>query len=264
MIPELKRLLPTPVKSAGKAVLGLMDPALTTLYRTGPLPPRYLRNRVGTAHPPVFIREGQNCARSIKESLAAIDRPLECFDSVLDFGCGCGRTLRHIKAKNISGCDVDAEAIAWMQRNAMGTFKANSFEPPLPFLDLSFDLIYSISVFTHLNELSQFEWLKEIKRVLRPGGIAALSVQGEHGMNRFQRGEIAISQEMLGRLRGRSLTEGFIFEPYEILDYLEGKTYGVTFHSEEYIRSAWSSCFKVVDIIPGIVDNLQDMVLLTH
>jgi ubiquinone/menaquinone biosynthesis C-methylase UbiE len=51
--------------------------------------------------------------------------------------------------------------------------------PPLEYEDSKFDLIYSMSVFTHLDEYRQFQWLIELKRVLREDGILIITVYDE-------------------------------------------------------------------------------------
>ena len=51
------------------------------------------------------------------------------------------------------GSDVDGPAIAWAQEHLpQAQLKHEPYRPPLPYEDESFDLVYSISIFTHLNE----------------------------------------------------------------------------------------------------------------
>lgn len=102
---------------------------------------------------------------------------------MLDFGCGCGRTLRWFNGSepHLHGTDIDAEAIGWCQKNLhFADFEMNEGLPPLDYADETFDLIYAISVFTHLDEERQFLWLDELKRATKPGGIVLLTVHGEH------------------------------------------------------------------------------------
>jgi SAM-dependent methyltransferase len=95
---------------------------------------------------------------------------------VLDFGCGVGRVLRHFAPQTAEaefwGADIHEPSIRWLAENSAGIFgavKTESF-PSLPFPANHFDLIYSISVFTHVYE-NWAEWLAEIRRVLVPGGL---------------------------------------------------------------------------------------------
>lgn len=76
------------------------------------------------------------------------------------------------------GTDIDGESIDWCQSKLghMATFTVNGFWPPLPFADGFFDVIYSISVFTHLPEDMQTAWLAELRRVAKPGGLLLLTV----------------------------------------------------------------------------------------
>ena len=45
----------------------------------------------------------------------------------------------------------------------------NAAEPPLPYEDGSFDFLYSISIFTHLDEPLQLPWMQELTQSRPPG-----------------------------------------------------------------------------------------------
>ena len=235
-----------------------------------PLPPMRLRARVGSRSARVFLSAGRRCADALRHAARThLGAEVASFARVLDFGCGCGRTLRHFAPKAIEGCDVDAEAIAWMQRNVGTTqFAANRFEPPLPWPDETFDLVYSVSIFTHLDEKTQLAWLAELARVLKPRGCALLTVQSEHALSMFLTDAIYSTASMKSRLGGRGSIEangGFLFEPYEVDKdkHFPGVTeYGLAFHSRAYIDRMWSRHFDVLGTEIGSVDGLQDVVAL--
>ena len=147
-----------------------------------PIPPAELRYLVSgdpndTASS--FFDMGSLCARRIVESLNKADVEIDSFDAILDFGCGCGRTIRHFrtlgKAK-LYGTDYNPTLIDWCHRNLpFGRFGLNQLHPPLVYPGEAFDLVYAFSVFTHLPESLQFSWMKELSRVLRPAGYLVIS-----------------------------------------------------------------------------------------
>jgi len=102
---------------------------------------------------------------------------------VLDFGCGAGRTLRHFidvaRSCELWGCDIDGASIAWLQEQLcppLNVFR-NGTEPPLPHPDGTFDLIWAVSVFTHLTD-TWSRWLLELRRVLADDGLIYLTFMG--------------------------------------------------------------------------------------
>jgi SAM-dependent methyltransferase len=236
-----------------------------------PIPPMRLRARVGNRSAFDFLRAGESCADALRTAARNhLQLDVATASRILDFGCGCGRTLRHFHPLPVEGCDVDAVAIAWMQRHiGAERFAANRFDPPLPWFENTFDLVYSISIFTHLDEQSQRDWLRELARVLKPGGSALLTVQSEHALSMFLEDAIYSSASMKQRLAAYGSLEkagGFIFEPYDVdtARYFPGvtKAYGLTFHSTGYIERVWGEYFEVRGIDVGSVDGLQDVVAL--
>ncbi len=148
-----------------------------------PVPPARLL-MLTTASPSVewFIQSGREGADSIRELLDRHDIPIARIGTMLDFGCGCGRVLRHWAdlPAEVHGCDYNAALVNWCQRRlAFARFETNGLEPPLPYTTASFDLVYALSVFTHLPEPLQGQWVAELARVLRPGGHLIISTHGE-------------------------------------------------------------------------------------
>jgi ubiquinone/menaquinone biosynthesis C-methylase UbiE len=105
---------------------------------------------------------------------------------ILEWGCGPGRIVRHLAelAGNLGiecfGTDYNRVSIEWCSRAIMGvTFAVNDLCPPLSFPDNFFDVIYSVSVFTHLSEQMHYAWLKENFRVVKDGGLIIFTTQGD-------------------------------------------------------------------------------------
>jgi SAM-dependent methyltransferase len=101
--------------------------------------------------------------------------------AMLDFGVGCGRVARHWAGIDVDvhGCDYNPQLVEWCRRNLPHvTARANGLEPPLPYDDEQFDLVYALSVFTHLTEPQQRAWMAELRRVTRPGGLVLFTTHG--------------------------------------------------------------------------------------
>jgi SAM-dependent methyltransferase len=104
--------------------------------------------------------------------------------TILDFGCGVGRTLTAFwdvrEEITAYGCDIDRASIDWANEhlNPPFTFVACDEVPPLALPDRTFDLVYAMSVFTHITD-HWADWIVELHRVLKPGGVLVASILNE-------------------------------------------------------------------------------------
>jgi SAM-dependent methyltransferase len=181
-----------------------------------PVPPARLRllvdGRSGDAGH--FLRVGRRMFESIRDAVAESGTDPGGLGAVLDFGCGCGRVARHwarLEGPEIHGCDYNPELVAWCHDSLPFLFATrNALAPPTPYVSGSFDLIYALSVFSHLDEALQAQWLAEYRRLLRPGGLLVLSLLGDSlryrlhpaELRRYDRGELVVQRP---RLAGRNL-----------------------------------------------------------
>jgi SAM-dependent methyltransferase len=241
--------------------------------RAAAVPPLRLRTRVGTPGASDFIVSGRESAEDLAGALRSTGRRLDEFGSVLDFGCGPGRVLPHIAALAPStacaGCDVDGASIAWARRRYPDIrWAVNTYMPPLPWLDESFALVYSVSVFSHLGETLQDGWLAEIRRVLRPGGVALLSTHGGYAFEQFRSGSVTTRWCPPGAFERPPLSASeCVFVPYRrsIWNRADlpgiGPQYGLAFHGDEYVRTRWTDGLEIVDILPHAMTRWQDIVV---
>ena len=244
-----------------------IDPLLISRYRrrhpeTGPIPPAALRARSGSLEIDSFATSGAHYVEVLQDLLEPTGRTVADFRHVLDLACGCGRILvplwrRFGDRTAVHGCDIDRGAIEWLRRNHAGIdVEVNHSDPPLPYGEASFDLVYSISLFTHLSEPAQDAWLREVRRVLAPGGVALLTIHGERALRGFVDGEtVGAIRGARERLAARSLAEaGFVYEAAEpsrwnALRFI-GTTgaWGLAFHTDEYVRERWGRVFPDLDV----------------
>ena len=98
--------------------------------------------------------------------------------SVLEIGCGSGRYALHIAETSgclVVGLDLNAEgirnagALAQQQNlSSRARFRQCDVSQPLPFVDATFDAVYSNDVLCHIP--GRLALLCELRRVLKPGG----------------------------------------------------------------------------------------------
>jgi ubiquinone/menaquinone biosynthesis C-methylase UbiE len=102
---------------------------------------------------------------------------------VLDIGCGTGTLAIEIKRSHpeieITGLDPDPKALARARHKAEHAGVAVPFQQgfggEVPFPDASFDRVLSSFMFHHLPRDEREKMLREVRRVLSPGGSLHLA-----------------------------------------------------------------------------------------
>jgi SAM-dependent methyltransferase len=216
-------------------------------------PPRLIVRVAGTADVGWFLEGGRLAAESVRDALARHGRRIEELGALLDFGCGCGRVTRRwagLDRTAVHGADANEHAIAWCRANLpFARFVSNGLAPPLDHADESFDLVYALSVFTHLPEDLQNAWARELTRLLRPGGVLLLTTHGERYRDRLTPAERAAFDA--GRLVVR-WPEG------------AGTNLCSVFHPRSYVEERLAAGLDVLEFVPeGARGNPhQDLYLL--
>ena len=219
------------------------------------IPPALLRFRVGeTIDRAVFVAVGENASDDIESALLRVGRPLSAHRSVLDFGCGCGRVVAPLAKRfpniRFSGTDVDTQAIEWSRAHLQKiAFQSNGPLPPLSYADHEFDLVYCISVFTHLSAEHARQWLPELRRALRPSGTLLFTVHGKttwDGLPSERRSSVE--------------REGHLFATSSKLRGIVPDWYHTAYYSENYISALISDYFELLAYIPRGL-GYQDIVV---
>jgi SAM-dependent methyltransferase len=93
---------------------------------------------------------------------------------VLEIGCGAGGMLGPLQRYGeVSGLDIDHEYVSFCKaRGFENVLCGSGYE--LPFADASFDLVCLFDTIEHIPDEDMV--LREVRRVLRPGGSVFLSV----------------------------------------------------------------------------------------
>jgi SAM-dependent methyltransferase len=148
-----------------------------------------------------------------------LDRILGMFDvvvrpsqTVLDIGCGVGRLTRPLaeRAGHVYGIDISAEMLALAGRhhadldNVEWLLGDGSTLQPVP--DMSVDVCLSHVVFQHIPDPRiTMNYVREMGRVLRPGGSAVFQVSNSspaHAARRGARAQVRRLAAALGRAPG--------------------------------------------------------------
>jgi 2-polyprenyl-3-methyl-5-hydroxy-6-metoxy-1,4-benzoquinol methylase len=140
-----------------------------------PVPsPNLIHLVAGTPESAWFLYGGRLAADSIRQALAKNGVELDSMRSILDFGCGCGRVVRNWARlpAQVHGSDSNGRLIRWCRRHLpFATFATNRPHPPLPYGDGQFDLVYALSVFTHLPAHMQRPWMEELNSRFEAGEL---------------------------------------------------------------------------------------------
>jgi SAM-dependent methyltransferase len=230
-------------------------------------PPNELIRRVmGFADSAEWLLTGYTNVRVIDEVMRlAAGRSLASCNKVLEWGSGCGRLSRHLirTGSQVTGIDIDREAVEWCNKNlspnakAQADFQSVGLLPPTNLPSRTFDLVIGISVITHLDENNGNAWLEELSRVVRRDGVLVLTT---HGLDTFS----AVHNPVIYR---ELTTKGTVSVPSPHLNDVLGtdqEYYRESWHSWDWIREKWARWFTVCDIVRGGHFGYQDMVVLRN
>ena len=207
-----------------------------------------------------YNRVGTSVVQILEESIASCGRQWGEIGKALEIGCNYGRIVRHIVTKiepaRMYGCDILDEGPKFCSMefgiNALPPTYAEGF-PKKPV----FDLVYLISVFTHLSDAVIGRLLQDIGISMRSGGVLVFTTHGPVSASKV---------EMYGSYWANRSDEiicamdedGSFFEEYSY----SADSLGMSWHTEDRINYIVSSVYPTLQLrhySPARLDDHQDV-----
>lgn len=188
-----------------------------------------------------------------------------------ELGCASARVVRHVATSTeaeVWCSDINVRHIDWIQKfigRRVKAFNSTAF-PALPLEPNYFDVVSAFSVFTHIDDL-EAHWLAELRRVLRPGGLAYITVSTEDTWEQYKQSWIKdqlmpLADSIVDYKIDPALFAGGLPSEKTVFWWPVRHVYNaMVFHSKSYIERVYGSFFDVVDIVRN-GHAYQDVVVL--
>ncbi len=231
-----------------------------------PLPPTNIREGYYGPHHYSYWASGLRHMQMLMDSAKRNDVNVKRY---LDFGCATGRVIRHFAVQEPQietyGSDLNRHHVEWVNTHLPGNVTAfmNRSIPSLPLPDSYLDLVSAYSVFTHI-EAFETSWLMELRRIMKPGAIAWITLQSHHTWL-----DIEESWPLYGALKNHKDFPGLadrepMTEDRRVFRWRNNRSYSShVFYSLDYIHRVWGRIFEIAEFHrrhPGF----QDVVILKN
>ncbi len=250
-----------------------------------PYPPEGVQREIhGHAHE-VSLHEAHVFYREIKAYCAYAGRPIRADTTLLDVGCGWGRMARlfmkDIRPEALFGVEqTDRFLMAARRANPCLTFFHNGLAPAVPLASGSTDVVTSWSYFAHVSEFFADQWMREIHRVLKPGGIAVITTQSRRflafcaeqrlrrasGMRLEHPWHEACADSFTDEARANAAFDaGHFLHAASAKPPLSQAHYGEAIIPRNYVLKVWGHLFRLVEYmdnpsrLPHVLIVLQKM-----
>lgn len=201
-----------------------------------------------------YLADGWRTMMELHEVLGAMDMTLYKSKSFLEFASGHGRFTRHLARifnhGQLTASDVVPGSVEFL-REVMGVKVVYSQTNPqnMKFTE-KYDIVFVLSLFSHLPVLVWASWLTKLYDSLSPDGVLIFSTHGER----------------CAALEGVQLpTEGFCFFPSSESLVLAGEDYGTTFAKLDFVQYTVKEALgkrAEVHVIPSHFWGKQDAIIV--
>ena len=190
-----------------------------------------------------YFRVGLSAMHCIDEAVKHAG--LQTINNILDLPCGGGRVLRFFQMRfpeaKLTAGDLQRDMVDFCARQfkADGVYSKESFDEVR--FDEAFDLIWSGSLATHLDQRGIQSLLALVARSLAANGVALITTHGERAIQKLTSHELeyGITDRQIEKIVATYRTTGYGFTNYpEVTAYQVSQEaqYGVSLTSPEWMR----------------------------
>lgn len=187
-----------------------------------------------------YLADGWRTLSELMWLLEKHDLPLARVTSLLEFACGFGRFTRHLVKRLPDGAlcvsDIVPAAMEQLPRQFAVNAVASTRLPEDLLLPERYEVVFVLSLFSHLPLAIWSRWLARLWAATRPGGLLVFST---HGISCVDRANVKLD------------ADGFAFFSESESTALDGADYGVSYTSEAFVRRA------VQEHAPGAVHTFM-------
>lgn len=155
------------------------DDDIFRFFARDPLSPNPIRD---------YLADGWRTLSELMVLLERLDRPLLKIRSMLEFACGFGRFTRHlanVMPGRVSAADVLPGSVDFVREQFDVQAFPSGFDPGALEFPERYDLVFVLSLFTHLPVSAWQDWLRALSKAVAPGGLLLFSVHNEQAAADF-------------------------------------------------------------------------------
>ena len=178
-----------------------------------------------------YLSDGWRTMSELMLLLEAVDRPLSKTASVLEFAAGFGRFTRHlvkVLPGRVTCTDVMPGSVEFLREQFGVEGFQSSHDPEQMIAPAKYDLVFVLSMFTHLPTRMWAPWLRALRRTVAPGGLLVFSVHNEDVAK-----EIGVVFD----------ANGTHFISSSESPSIDGETYGTTFTTKKFVEDSVNGVF---------------------
>ena len=173
-----------------------------------------------------YLADGWRTLSELMLLLETVDRPLLKTGSFLEFASGHGRFTRHLVkvlgADKVTASDVVPDAVDFA-RSAFGVAGLqSSTDPAAVAWPRTYDVVFVLSLFSHLPRRTWGVWLRRLFDAVAPGGVLVFST---HGADAVRRQGVQWD------------AEGFFFASASESQAIDVADYGTAFTSTAFVEA---------------------------